>query len=335
MGLDKDGNISQHTEYIAFGEILFDEHKVSRRMPYLFNGKELDSETGLYYYGARYYDARVSLWLGTDPLSGYNPIMETEHYIDGQHNGGIFNPMNFATYSYTYQNPIRFIDPNGKQVDVHAKYKDVVMNYITVGYERNHNRYFYQSTGSKNIKRLNSSYKPENTWIGSQEYTYTIYGAGAKKPVIIRSQDLKKGKQYELPGVINLLYNPYNLEAYRKGKAISSLFKGQSDNLGRMNSWLELYEENKGTSLLGTLSTILQGIGTSLDVMTEMSIGKNNKALDILTKDVLDFMVGETMTKSVEGKIYDALGKPNYDNIKQGIVDYINKEMQQTKKQKE
>ncbi|MEC5395958.1 RHS repeat domain-containing protein, partial [Bergeyella sp. RCAD1439] len=113
---DKDGNINQHTEYMAFGEVLFDEHKVSRRMPYLFNGKELDSETGLYYYGARYYDARVSLWLGTDPLSGYNPIMEIEHYIDGEHNGGVFNPMNFATYSYTYQNPILYIDPNGKQV---------------------------------------------------------------------------------------------------------------------------------------------------------------------------------------------------------------------------
>lgn len=98
---DANGDVNQHTEYMAFGEVLFDEHKVSRRMPYLFNGKELDSETGLYYYGARYYDARVSLWLGTDPLSGYNPIMETEHYIDGQHNGGVFNPMNFATYSYT------------------------------------------------------------------------------------------------------------------------------------------------------------------------------------------------------------------------------------------
>ena len=28
-------------------------------MPYLFNGKELDSETGLYYYGTRYYDPKV------------------------------------------------------------------------------------------------------------------------------------------------------------------------------------------------------------------------------------------------------------------------------------
>ncbi|WOC50899.1 hypothetical protein BPO_0252 [Bergeyella porcorum] len=112
---DKEGNIVQHTEYIAFGEVLVDEHSVSKTMPYLFNAKELDFETGLYYYGARYYDAKVSLWLNTDPLSGYNPILETEHYIDGQHNGGIFNPMNMATYSYTYQNPILYVDPNGKQ----------------------------------------------------------------------------------------------------------------------------------------------------------------------------------------------------------------------------
>ncbi len=115
---DKNGEIIQHTEYMAFGETFVDEHSVSKTMPYLFNAKELDYETGLYYYGARYYDAKTSLWLNTDPLSGYNPVQEVEHYIDGQHNGGIFNPMNMSTYSYTYQNPIRYIDPNGKQVDV-------------------------------------------------------------------------------------------------------------------------------------------------------------------------------------------------------------------------
>ena len=115
---DREGRITQHTEYIAFGEVLFEEHSTSRTMPYLFNGKELDTETGLYYYGARYYDPRVSLWLNTDPLSGYNPIQETEHYIDGQHNGGIFNPMNHNTYGYTYNNPIVWMDPNGKQVFV-------------------------------------------------------------------------------------------------------------------------------------------------------------------------------------------------------------------------
>ena len=112
---DREGRIIQHTEYIAFGEVLFEEHSTSRTMPYLFNGKELDTETGLYYYGARYLDSKTSLWLNTDPLSGYNPIQETEHYIDGQHNNGVFNPMNHNTYGYTYNNPIIYIDPNGKQ----------------------------------------------------------------------------------------------------------------------------------------------------------------------------------------------------------------------------
>ena len=76
-------------------------------MPYLFNGKELDQETNLTYFGARYLDMKTSLWLNTDPLSGYNPIQETEHYIDGQHNGVIYNYSNLNTYIYTYQNPIK------------------------------------------------------------------------------------------------------------------------------------------------------------------------------------------------------------------------------------
>jgi RHS repeat-associated protein len=33
-------------------------------------GKELDSETGLYYYGARYLDPRVSRWISGDPALG-------------------------------------------------------------------------------------------------------------------------------------------------------------------------------------------------------------------------------------------------------------------------
>ena len=112
---DREGRVTQHTEYIAFGEVLFEEHSTSRTMPYLFNGKELDSETNLTYFGARYLDMKTSLWLNTDPLSGYNPIQETEHYIDGQHNNGVFNPMNHNTYGYTYNNPVIYVDPTGKQ----------------------------------------------------------------------------------------------------------------------------------------------------------------------------------------------------------------------------
>src|SRR5690606_27355332 len=83
--------------------------------PYKFNAKELDTETELYYYGARYYNPRLSVWYGVDPLAVYNPIMETEFYGDGQHNGGVYFWGNLNPYIYTYQNPINFVDPNGKQ----------------------------------------------------------------------------------------------------------------------------------------------------------------------------------------------------------------------------
>ncbi|WP_303822421.1 hypothetical protein [Apibacter mensalis] len=69
----------------------------------------------MYYYGARYYNPRESVWLSADPLSGYNPNNETEHYIDGQHNGGVYNSFNLNTNIYCYHNPVKLVDPNGKQ----------------------------------------------------------------------------------------------------------------------------------------------------------------------------------------------------------------------------
>ena len=51
---DGNGNITQYDAYLPYGELLVDEHSSSEEVPYKFNGKEFDEETGLYYYGARY-----------------------------------------------------------------------------------------------------------------------------------------------------------------------------------------------------------------------------------------------------------------------------------------
>ena len=43
-------------------------------LPYKFTAKELDEETGFYYYGARYLDPKYSRWISTDPaLEEYIP----------------------------------------------------------------------------------------------------------------------------------------------------------------------------------------------------------------------------------------------------------------------
>jgi RHS repeat-associated protein len=83
----------QHVEYVPFGEVFLEERNNTWNTPYLFNAKELDEETGLYYYGARYYDSRVSLWLGVDLLAEEYP--------------GI------SVYAYCFGNPVKLIDPDG------------------------------------------------------------------------------------------------------------------------------------------------------------------------------------------------------------------------------
>jgi RHS repeat-associated protein len=93
---DASGEVYQHLEYTAWGETFVEEHSNTDRTPYLFNGKELDEETGLYYYGARYYDAKTSVWQSVDPLS-------EEPEQEGK-----------SPYAYTWNNPVRYDDPDGK-----------------------------------------------------------------------------------------------------------------------------------------------------------------------------------------------------------------------------
>ena len=63
---DEHANITQYDAYLPYGELLVDEHSSSEDLPYKFNGKQFDDETGLYYYGARYLNPMTSLWYGVD-----------------------------------------------------------------------------------------------------------------------------------------------------------------------------------------------------------------------------------------------------------------------------
>jgi RHS repeat-associated protein len=133
---DATGEVYQHEEYFPFGETLVEERNSAEYTTYLFNGKELDEETGLYYYGARYYDPRISIWYGVDPLA--------EKYYS------------WSPYAYVGDNPINIIDPNGmdwyqdekgntiwkKGSEEIEGYKNLGANYsyrqgdITVSYEQ-------------------------------------------------------------------------------------------------------------------------------------------------------------------------------------------------------
>ncbi|MDI6699583.1 MAG: RHS repeat-associated core domain-containing protein [Candidatus Saccharicenans sp.] len=65
-----------------------------------FSGEEQDAESGLYYFGARYYDLTLYRFLSPDP------VIPTD--------SAIFNPQWWNLYSYCGSNPLRYFDPDGQ-----------------------------------------------------------------------------------------------------------------------------------------------------------------------------------------------------------------------------
>ncbi|HRP69369.1 MAG TPA: RHS repeat-associated core domain-containing protein, partial [Turneriella sp.] len=83
---------------------------------YQFSAKEYDQETGLYYFGQRYYDPRVSTWVSTDPAIEKEFLPDNGQADEGKIAGlgGVFNSTNLNTYAYVHHRPIIVTDPDGR-----------------------------------------------------------------------------------------------------------------------------------------------------------------------------------------------------------------------------
>ncbi|MEM9547809.1 MAG: SpvB/TcaC N-terminal domain-containing protein [Bacteroidota bacterium] len=145
-----DGIVTQHMEYLPFGETLVDEHLNSYNTPYKFNGKELDDETGYYYYGARYYNPRMSQWLSVDPL--------VEQTMD--------------SYGYVWNNPLNFIDPDGRSGQSTHVRDNGNGTYTVVGGDLN--------DGDKGIYVVDENSKRTGEKIGVSATMYSFYNDDAQ-----------------------------------------------------------------------------------------------------------------------------------------------------------
>ena len=92
---DQNQTISQGFLYAPFGEITT-EYNINfgnNTIPkYAFNAKELDEETGFYYYEARYYKPPV--------FTSRDPMFEKYFWM--------------TPYAYCANNPVKYVDPTGK-----------------------------------------------------------------------------------------------------------------------------------------------------------------------------------------------------------------------------
>ena len=99
--VDSSGVVVNHFVYDSYGNVVSqtDEMVVSR---YLFTGREWDSEIGLYYYRARYYDATVGRFISQDPIG--------------------FEAGDANIYRYVFNSPLNYTDPTGLNAKNKSRY---------------------------------------------------------------------------------------------------------------------------------------------------------------------------------------------------------------------
>ena len=101
---------------------------------YTFSAKEKDSETGLSYFGSRYYSGDLSIWLSVDPQAAKYPSL--------------------SPYVYCADNPIKLVDPNGE--DVVPSNKFIASTYYAV---------FQKMQNNSVYKKLSSRFSDNNNTI--------------------------------------------------------------------------------------------------------------------------------------------------------------------------
>ena len=118
---DSAGNPVQHLHYLPWGE-----DYVNQRLNdfdgvrYTFSAKEKDTETGYSYFGSRYYNSDLSIWLSVDPMAAKYASL--------------------SPYVYCADNPVKLVDPNGEDYEVVVDEENKTITIFALYYTSNDNK---------------------------------------------------------------------------------------------------------------------------------------------------------------------------------------------------
>jgi RHS repeat-associated protein len=114
LELDEASEVVSYEEYYPYGSTSFQAGRSVAEVHlkrYRYTGKERDEETELYYHGARYYAPWIARWTAADPK-------------------GLGGGANL--YSFTLNNPVKFFDPDGRDVRLSVDQQAHTVTYSTV-----------------------------------------------------------------------------------------------------------------------------------------------------------------------------------------------------------
>jgi RHS repeat-associated protein len=124
---DTNGQVVEESVYYPYGK---DRTRSGPyRSEYRYTGKELDDETGLHYFGARYYDSVTGRFVSVDPKF----LGDMKDYVE--------KPSLLNLYHYGYNNPIKFNDPSGLAANDKASYQSDVSSGINKVYGTREQQY--------------------------------------------------------------------------------------------------------------------------------------------------------------------------------------------------
>jgi RHS repeat-associated protein len=133
-------------KYIFFGETFVDQQN-GYDARYTFSAKEKDDETSYVYFGQRYYDSDLSVWLSVDPMSDGRP--------------------NLTPYHYCQNNPIMRVDPNGMWDDNYTF--DEVTGTVSCQRTNDNTDSFYYKNSDGTTEHLGTYNKETTTTTNSGE----------------------------------------------------------------------------------------------------------------------------------------------------------------------
>jgi len=114
---DAGGNRVQHHGYSAFGRTRYTLSTTAFPVSRRYTCQVLDEDTGLYYYGARYYDPQLGRFIQPDDIIS-----------------DLGNPQSYNRYSYVLNNPLRYTDPDGQAPQLVSLTYNPGTGKITAGY---------------------------------------------------------------------------------------------------------------------------------------------------------------------------------------------------------
>jgi len=152
------------SNYVPYGS----NYAMVGKEVFMYTGKMYDSATGLYYYGARYYDSTIGRFVTEDSYSG-----------------SMADPMTLNRYIYARDNPERYTDPNGHMFVVETDsgqeiggdypYKPAVVETVTVAdTERKRSEYFVTDTPAMSTYQ-NTAFSGHNPYGGGLNNAFFAY----------------------------------------------------------------------------------------------------------------------------------------------------------------